>query len=56
MAEKIGRPDDAGKTVLAWAAVDKRAADERKTETAGQASPDGKSPTQERAAKQRGKK
>jgi hypothetical protein len=24
MASKIGRPDDAGKTVLAWAAIDKR--------------------------------
>jgi hypothetical protein len=24
MAEKIGKPDEAGKTVLAWAAVDKR--------------------------------
>jgi hypothetical protein len=56
MAEKIGRPDDAGKTVLAWAAVDKRAADERKTETAGPANADGESPTQQRASQKRGKK
>ena len=56
MAEKIGRPDDAGKTVLAWAAVDKRSTDERKKDTAGEASPDGKSPTQERAAQKRGGK
>ena len=50
MAEKIGRPDDAGKTVLAWAAVDKRATEERKTETAGgEVNADGDSPTQAKA-------
>lgn len=33
MAQKINRPDDAGKTVLAWAAVDKRSteSDDKKT-------------------------
>jgi hypothetical protein len=55
MAEKIGRPDDAGKTVLAWAAVDKRATEERKTETAGPANENGQSPTQAKAG-QRGKR
>jgi hypothetical protein len=29
MAAKIGRPDDAGKTVLAWAAVDKRTMEDK---------------------------
>lgn len=29
MAEKIGRPDDAGKTVLSWAAVDKRTMEDK---------------------------
>lgn len=34
MAQKINRPDDAGKTVLAWAAVDKRTTEADKKETA----------------------
>jgi hypothetical protein len=33
MARKIARPELAGKTVLAWAAVDKRANDDEKTKT-----------------------
>lgn len=32
MAGKIGRPDDAGKTVLAWAAVEKRSAEDKPEE------------------------
>lgn len=32
MAEKIGRPDDSGKTVLAWAAVDKRTMEDKPDE------------------------
>lgn len=38
LAEKIGRPDDEGKTILSWAAVDKRGV--AKDEDASQATPD----------------
>lgn len=33
MAEKLGMPDNAGKTVLAWAAVDKRTMEDKPEET-----------------------
>jgi hypothetical protein len=57
MAEKINRPDDAGKIVLAWAAVDKRSTEERKTETAGgEVNAEGQSPTQQKASERAGKK
>lgn len=57
MAEKIGRPDDAGKTVLAWAAVDKRSSDERHTNPPVEGTKEGDSQVQAKAEQAgRGKK